>query len=301
MELIRGVCPVLAVPFHDNGDVDFDGFATVVQRMLASGVTAVMFPGFASEFFALDDTERAALGKVMLEHTGRVVAGIVSVPDYSTYHAVRQAVAAAELGAAAVNILPPYQLPTSGPAIVAHLRAVLTAVAPLPVIVQYAPALTGTSLSATVLSELAGECPNLRFVKVEATPPGRYIAELAAAKNPLPALVGYAGLQMPDALRRGAVGVQPGSSFVEIYQEFWRLWHTADQDAAVALHQRMTPYLSYWMQNVPLLVAAEKEISRRRGWFGSSHCRTPNYQLDSEEMAMIDRFLVEFADLLSAP
>lgn len=36
------------------------------------------------------------------------------------------------------------------------------------------------------------------------------------------------------------------------------------------------------------------EISRRRGWFGSAYCRAPGYQLDSGEMAMIDRFCAEF-------
>ncbi|MFJ2740264.1 hypothetical protein ACIO3O_11400 [Streptomyces sp. NPDC087440] len=44
-----------------------------------------------------------------------------------------------------------------------------------------------------------------------------------------------------------------------------------------------------------LIVAAEKEISVRRGWFGSAHCRAPGHRLDEEELRMIDRFCVEFA------
>jgi len=139
-------------------------------------------------------------------------------------------------------------------------------------------------------------------VKVESQPPGRLIAALAAQPQPLPSLVGYAGLQLPDALRRGAVGVQPGCSFVEIYLEIWRRWTSGDQQQAEALHQRLVPYLAYWMQHVNLIVAAEKTISVARGWFASDTCRRPGWQLDAEERAMIDRFLDEFADhLLPGP
>ena len=39
---IRGVCPVLAVPFTEAGDVDLDSFAAMVRHVLATGVSAVM-------------------------------------------------------------------------------------------------------------------------------------------------------------------------------------------------------------------------------------------------------------------
>ncbi|MET7519724.1 dihydrodipicolinate synthase family protein [Streptomyces sp. NPDC005480] len=298
--LVRGVSPVLEVPFHDDGALDPDGFATVVDRVLATGVGSVMFPGFASEFHKLDAGERDLLTGLLLERTrGRAdAAAIVSVPDHATRHALAQAVSAAERGADAVNVLPPHFLGPSRDAVLTHVRSVLAAVDPLPVVVQYAPAQTGTALDAPTLHTLAEEHPNLRWVKVESAPPGRLIAALAQGGRPLPALVGHAGLQLPDALRRGAIGVQPGCSFTELYVELWRRWERGDEKGAVALHTRMTPYLSYWMQGVELIVAAEKEISVRRGWFGSAHCRAPGHTLDGEETAMIDRFCAEFAEMV---
>jgi 4-hydroxy-tetrahydrodipicolinate synthase len=112
--------------------------------------------------------------------------------------------------------------------------------------------------------------------------------------------VGYAGVQLPDAVRRGAVGVQPGCSFVEIYVEMWQRFETADQEGALELHRRLLPYISYWMSSTELIVAAEKLISVRRGLFESPHCRAPGHLLDAEEVAMVDRFLEEFADHLPA-
>ncbi|MDI3418743.1 dihydrodipicolinate synthase family protein [Streptomyces luteolus] len=298
--LVRGVSPVLEVPFHADGSLDPDGFARVVERVLSTGVTSVMFPGFASEFHKLDGGERDLLTGLLLERTRSRpdVAAIVSVPDHATRHAVREAARAAERGADAVNLLPPHFLGPSREAVLDHVRAVLRAVAPLPVVVQYAPAQTGTALDAPTLRRLAAEHPNLRWVKVESAPPGRLIAALAQGERPLPALVGYAGLQLPDALRRGAVGVQPGCSFTELYVDLWSRWERGDTDGATALHTRLVPYLSYWMQGVELIVAAEKEISVRRGWFGSAHCRAPGHCLDDEELCMIDRFCAEFAGLV---
>lgn len=298
--LVRGVSPVLEVPFHRDGALDPDGFITVVDRVLATGVGSVMFPGFAGEFHKLEPAERELLTRLLLERTRqrRDIAAIVSVPDHATRAAVSQALRAAELGADALNLLPPHFLAPSAGAVSAHLRAVLTAVDPLPVVVQHAPALTGTALDAPALHRLASEHLNLRWVKVESAPPGRLIAALAAGARPLPALVGYAGLQLPDALRRGAVGVQPGCSFTELYVALWDSWERGNEAEAVALHTRMLPYLSYWMQSVELIIAAEKEISVRRGWFASAHCRAPGYLLDDEELRMIDRFCAEFAPLV---
>ncbi|MGH3321764.1 MAG: hypothetical protein ACRDN9_16645, partial [Streptosporangiaceae bacterium] len=72
------------------------------------------------------------------------------------------------------------------------------------------PALTGTGLDAATIKRLAVDHPNVRCVKVESEPPGRLIGELAAEPVSLPSFVGYVGVQLPDALARGAVGVQPG-------------------------------------------------------------------------------------------
>jgi dihydrodipicolinate synthase/N-acetylneuraminate lyase len=174
----------------------------------------------------------------------------------------------------------------------------LETIAPTPAILQYAPAQTGTALDAPSISELARTHRNLRQVKVESAPPGALIAALMKQDPPLTALVGYAGLQLPDALRRGAVGVQPGCSFAELYLQVWSSWSAGEEEAAVALHTRMLPYLSYWMQGVELIVAAEKLITQRRGIIASAHCRAPAYVLDAEEIGMVDRFLGEFSGML---
>lgn len=298
---LTGVVPVLAVPFRRDGAVDLDGFGRIVEHTLATGVTSVMLFGFASEFAKLSDDERRQLRGELLRQTRHRddVAALVSITDHSTELAVERAREAVAEGADALNLLPPYQLSPRADQVRAHVAAVLEAV-DVPVVLQYAPAQTGTALDAATLLDLAARHANLTHAKIESQPPGRLIAQLAAGEPALPALVGYAGLHLPDALRRGAAGVQPGCSFTELYQRIWRLWTAGSVDAAIVLHTRMLPYLSMWMQHVEIIVQVEKTILHRRGLIDSDRCRAPGWPLDADEQSLVDQFLVEFADELEA-
>lgn len=298
--LVRGVSPVLEVPFTDSGDIDVGGFRRVVQFVLATGVSSVMFPGFASEFHKLSDAERWELSIALLELTAERddVAAIMALQHHSTLLAQRHARALIEAGADLLNLLPPHFLEPSKDAVQTHVRAVLGAASPTPVVLQYAPSETGTSLDAAGLAAIARDHSNLRLVKVESSPPGRLISELAEMDPPLPAVEGYAGVQLPDAFRRGAVGTQPGCSFTEVYVEIWRRFAEGDETGGYDLHRRLLPYISYWMEDTELIIAAEKHISWRRGLIGSPYCRAPGHSLDTEEIAMIDRFLAEFTEFL---
>ncbi|MEU4197728.1 dihydrodipicolinate synthase family protein [Kribbella sp. NPDC026611] len=298
--LVRGVSPVLEVPFTADGDVDHEGFDRVVRFVLSTGVTSVMFPGFASEFHKLSEDERQELTEILLSHTrGRGdVAAVIAVQDHATQLAARRAQQAVAAGADLINLLPPHFLSPSRDSLAAHVRAVLQAIAPVPLVLQYAPAETGTSLDADLLRAIATEHPNLRLVKVESSPPGPLIAELAAGSPSIPAVEGYAGVQLPDAVRRGAVGTQPGCSLTEVYVEIWRRLTGGDEEGGVDLHRRLLPYISYWMLDTERIIAAEKLISVRRGLFASAYCREPAHHPDQEEIRMVDRLLTEFADFL---
>lgn len=103
---------------------------------------------------------------------------------------------------------------------------------------------------------------------------------------------------MPDVLVRGAVGIQPGCSFTEIYVELWRLWST-DKIAFQNLHDRLLPYINYWMQGVELIIKVEKVILKRRGIIASDYCRSPSYMLDEHELRQIEKFMIAFEEWLT--
>jgi 4-hydroxy-tetrahydrodipicolinate synthase len=297
---ISGVCPVVAVPFAHDGGLDSGSFDRLVAHLLEEGANVLTLFGLASEFYKLTDDERSVLQRMFLEHTAAHprVAGVISITDHSADLAVRRAVAAVEQGADALNLLPPHFLGPPTEAILAHLSRVLDAV-DVPVILQYAPVQTGARIEPSDIVGLADRHPNLRAVKVEAQPPGPWITRLLqASAGRVAALVGYAGLQMPDALARGAVGVQPGSSFVPIYVEIHRRHVFGDSAGALALHAELLPFLASWMRSVELIIQVEKTILERRGLIATDYCRPPRRALDAALRSSIDEFLERFSGYL---
>ncbi len=292
---IAGIVPIVAAPFTEAGALDEDSFQSLVRHVLDTGASALTLFGLATEFYKLTDADRARMQALLLAETSPAerVAGVISITDHSWEVAVLRARAAEEQGADALMLLPPYFLGPGEDALFEHLQRVIASVR-LPVIVQYAPAPTGVRLSPDVFLRLRETLPNADFVKVETQPPGRYVSQLIErSQGRLKAFVGYAGVQMPDALARGAAGIQPGCSFAEVYVELWRRWQN-DRDGFLALHEKLLPYIGYWMQGVELIVKAEKVILKRRGLIASDYCRSPSYTLDARELEQIEQFMDEF-------
>jgi 4-hydroxy-tetrahydrodipicolinate synthase len=302
MKSISGIVPIVAAPFTLDGAVDEDSLQGLVRHLTGTGVSALTLFGLATEFYKLTEAERARMQTILLAETSRhpAVAGVISITDHSWEVAVAGAQRAEAEGADALMVLPPYFLGPSEAAVLEHLERVVGAVR-IPVIVQYAPAQTGVRVAPETFLRLRERRPNAAFIKVETQPPGRYVSALITGSGgALKALVGYAGVQMPDVLARGASGIQPGCSFTEVYVELWRCWQAERADDFQALHAELLPYTSYWMQGVELIVKAEKVILHRRGLIASDYCRSPSYALDDGERDQIDRFIDQFHSFWTA-
>jgi len=293
---ISGIVPIVAAPFTGSGMLDEDSFQSLVRHLLTTNASALTLFGLASEFYKLSDQDRARMQTLLLNETAgsNSVAGIISITDHSWEVAVWRAHEAEAAGADALMILPPYFLSPGEEAILEHLKRVIGSVR-LPVIVQYAPVQTGVQISPDVFLKLREDLPNADFIKVEAQPPGRYVSQLVErSQGRLKSLVGYAGVQMPDVLMRGAAGIQPGCSFTEVYVELWNRWRS-DIGGFQSLHEKLLPYINYWMQGVELIIKVEKMILKKRGIIASDYCRSPSYYLDDGERARIDEFINEFS------
>ena len=296
---ISGIIPIVAATFTKSGTLDEDSFQSLIRHLLGTNASALTLFGLATEFYKLADDERARMQALLLAETSRSdsVGGIISITDHSWEVACHRAQHAEAQGADALMLLPPHFLGPGEEAILEHLKRVIGSVK-IPVIVQYAPVQTGVRISPEVFLQLREALPNADFIKVETQPPGRYVSQLVArSEGRLKSLVGYAGVQMPDVLDRGAVGIQPGCSFTEIYVELWRLW-LSDKPAFLLLHSKLLPYINYWMQGVELIVKVEKVILKKRGIIASDYCRSPAYALDEGEQARIDQFMSEFSKWL---
>ena len=58
---IKGIFPIVATPFTDEGDVDEDSFQQLVRHLVGTGVNGLTLFGIASEFYKLADEEKLRL------------------------------------------------------------------------------------------------------------------------------------------------------------------------------------------------------------------------------------------------
>jgi 4-hydroxy-2-oxoglutarate aldolase len=158
--------PPIPTPFDEHEKVAFDHLETNLQRWIAQPVDGVVMPGSNSEIAYLTNEERVRLWKLcadVLRGSGkRLIAGSGAE---TTADAIELTQKAADLGATATLMLPPYYYKPSmtHDVLVAHFRAVAEA-SPIPILVYNIPQFTGIDFAPNTLLAMA-EHPRLVGMK----------------------------------------------------------------------------------------------------------------------------------------
>jgi 4-hydroxy-tetrahydrodipicolinate synthase len=294
---IHGVNAIVALPFTDDGRIDYISFDRLLNFMAGSGINGATLFGIASEFHKLSDLEKEQLANRFiggLEGSG--LYRVLSVTDHATELAVRRARSYQDFGVDALMLLPPFFLQPSTEQVLEHVFSVLDAVT-IPVFVQYAPSETGLPITPEKMADIAAKYPHAIF-KIECNPPVDYTRDFLKLVPDAVVLNGYAGLYMIDMLSVGGKGVMPGCSFGEIYAEIYRLWQSEDREGARTLHAKLLPYIKRWMSRAEYIIQVEKTLLQRRGVIASDYCRKPGFVVPADEYDFITRFLNEFSNLL---
>jgi 4-hydroxy-tetrahydrodipicolinate synthase len=153
---LRGVLPALATPLNREGGVDEPAIKRLVEHVIAGGVHGLLPLGSTGEAASLDEpARRKVLAAVVEAAAGRVpvICGVVQ----SQLAAARADVgAAAELGAIAALVAPPYYYPIDQATVLAFYRR-LAAESDLPIMVYNIPQNTKVVTEPATLATLARE------------------------------------------------------------------------------------------------------------------------------------------------
>ncbi|MFB2842522.1 dihydrodipicolinate synthase family protein, partial [Aeromonas jandaei] len=292
---LSGVNPIAAMPFTNQGKLDFVSFTNMIEHLKKTGCNGITLFGIASEFYKLTDKEKEQLATIFVEMLAdSAVYSCISVTDHATEIAVQRAQFYQELGANCLMLLPPFFLKPTTEQIVHHICTVLKAVT-IPVLVQYAPGETGLNIPPVAIAEISRRYPHAVF-KIECNPPIEYSRELLQYQPDAVILNGYAGLYMMDMLNIGGKGVMPGCSFTEIYVEIYRLYQKGESKKAYKLHAKLHNYIQSWMSHCEYIIKVEKQILMSRGIISTDYCRLPSYEVDD---SYIQNFLKTFSAYLN--
>lgn len=160
---LKGVFVPIVTPMRAGGAVDTDAIPKLLDTILAAGVSGIVTCGGTGEFAALAYRERRHVTEIVVMGCSGRVPVIVQTGCVSTRDTVMLSRHAADSGAAALMVAPPFYDRLSLDELVEHYQAVARAV-DLPIILYNNPAATGIDLTPELVQTLS-MIDGVRFVK----------------------------------------------------------------------------------------------------------------------------------------
>jgi dihydrodipicolinate synthase/N-acetylneuraminate lyase len=281
----------LQTPFDDSETIDHAALAQEVEFAWGAGADGVAFPGFASEWWRLTEAEIDCAAQVVLTAAERRFPVILNITSQSTYHAVKTARRFTSMGCQGLMCLPPFIAGSTGEEAFQHVAAVLDA-SPLAFMLQWSPSLGGSGMEWTHLAELARRFPHCGAVKVDFAPPGPTVARLVEefGHERFTYMIGFAGLDLPDALERGAHGLMGGCGHLEHDIAVFRALEAETPDAR-QLVSRLETLLHFEMKTIHTSVATHKWLLETKGLFRARRVRAPGSGLDEAQVRQLKQIL----------
>ena len=150
----EGIYTPVITPFHNDGSVDKEGFAEILEFLIDAGTHGIVVAGTTGEYYAQTDEERTHL----MQYAHQVINGrlpmMVGVGAIRTEDSIELAQIARQTGADALLVnSPPYVLPTETEN-AAHALAIDKA-ADLPIMLYNYPGRTGVGMGEDYLNQVS--------------------------------------------------------------------------------------------------------------------------------------------------
>jgi 4-hydroxy-tetrahydrodipicolinate synthase len=246
---LSGCGTALVTPFRDDGSLDEEALARLVEWQIDSGIDFLVACGTTAETPTLTHSEwLQVIGIVTAKSAGRVPV-LAGCTHNATLEAVARAAEAASVpGVSGILTANPFYNKPGQEGQYRHFRAIAEAV-PCPVVLYNIPGRTGTNLEPATILRLAADVPNIQAVK-ESSGNLQQIAELIHhAPRGFTVLAGDDLMALPVLAFGGGGLVSVASN--EIPAEMTRMVKAAlagDWTTARALNRRYFPLIiaNFW-------------------------------------------------------
>lgn len=153
MDDLHGIMVALVTPFTDDKTkIDESRLQAHIEHMIQAGIHGLVPGGSTGEFTTLSNSERKQLTELCVKYAAGRVPVVAGTGSTSSVEAVELSVHAAQVGAAAVMVVPPFYDPVN----LEQLHEMLSeihAASELPIVFYNIPSASGLTLSP---AEIAG-------------------------------------------------------------------------------------------------------------------------------------------------
>lgn len=153
-QIYKGIIPPMVTPLVDRDTLDVAGLEKLVEHILDGGVHGLFLLGTTGEAPALSYQLRAELIELSTKRVAGRVPVLVGITDTSFVESIRMANKAADCGADAVVLAPPYYFPAGQPELIEYVEHLCQEL-PLPLFLYNMPGCTKLNLEPDTVKKLA--------------------------------------------------------------------------------------------------------------------------------------------------
>ncbi len=178
MAIFKGAGVAIVTPMHEDGTVNYEAFARLLEFQIANGTDAVIVCGTTGESSTLTHEEHLDVIRYCVEAVKGRIPVIAGTGSNCTDTAVYLSAEAEKYGVDGLLLVSPYYNKATQNGLYVHYRTVAESVK-LPIILYNVPSRTGCNILPDTVMRLCRDCENIVGVK-EASGNISQIARLAA-------------------------------------------------------------------------------------------------------------------------
>lgn len=178
MSVFTGAGVAIVTPFKENGEVDYEKFAELIEFQIANGTDAIIVCGTTGESSTLTHEEHLEVIRYCIEKVAGRIPVLAGTGSNCTETAVYLSTEAEKHGADALLLVTPYYNKATQNGLYKHFKTVADAVK-LPCILYNVPSRTGCNIAPETAVRLCSEVENIVGIK-EASGDISQVAKLMA-------------------------------------------------------------------------------------------------------------------------
>ena len=161
---LKGSFPPIVTPFKDDGAVDYDTYAKLVDFHAQGGSHGIVVTGTTGEPSVLSPDERIELLKVAIATSKKRIEVVAATGTQNHADTVAMTVAAEKAGADALLIVTPYFIRPPQRGLEAYYIDLCKRTS-LPVMIYHIPGRAAVNMTADTIARIAAAAPNLIGIK----------------------------------------------------------------------------------------------------------------------------------------
>ena len=164
MSIFKGAGVAIITPFKENGDVNYEKFAEIIENQIQNGTDCIIVCGTTGEAACLTEEEHMAVIKFCVEQVKGRVPVMAGAGSNNTRTAVYLSQESEKVGADAILSVTPYYNKTTQKGLIEHFTEIAESVN-IPIVLYSVRSRTGVNVEPETVKHLVENVPNIVGIK----------------------------------------------------------------------------------------------------------------------------------------